>query len=356
MGRVGKPSAGPMKPGSGIPTGPTNKLPIVKPQPGKPTGTQPGKPTGTQPGKPEGKQTGKLDGKQPGKPTGTQPGKPIGTQAGKPTGTPPGKLTGTQLGKTSSTTAAGKTPSTTPAGKLSLTQRYLPSNALTQIGGLTAPAGTSLGGAKILNDAKTKISQGQLGTLTQPEIDQLLNAAKTPAQKNAVAQALQEDWDRKHLLGGGVPPGGPGPVIIVDQPPVVVPGPGVLPGTADIPAPPSSVEPALPTWDRRVLKVENNTGETLTLYLQYCTLTDQNEWVWLPADPAKPLIFRNLAPGRRVFLKHNGWRINASQVRLWAVSASGRQWLSFKDENLVLVPEPYQAPDMETFVYPFNNQ
>jgi hypothetical protein len=111
----------------------------------------------------------------------------------------------------------------------------------------------------------------------------------------------------------------------------------------------------------RLLQVQNNTAQRLTVFVQYFALTDQGTWAWLPADPSnsdQPLAF-DLDAGQTAYLSDNGNAIAASRVRLWAVSDK-QQWGKYKDEDLWLVPEQddqgnhvYIAAEMKTFNFTF---
>jgi hypothetical protein len=114
---------------------------------------------------------------------------------------------------------------------------------------------------------------------------------------------------------------------------------------------------------RCYLCVKNDTEEKLTVYVQYRTLTDKDEWQWFPADPGKSdeAVAYELDPGEEAGLRHEGWSVNASRVRIWAVAVeSGSEWLDNKDEDLWLVPDGgggeryYLAPRMESYTVTFS--
>jgi hypothetical protein len=116
------------------------------------------------------------------------------------------------------------------------------------------------------------------------------------------------------------------------------------------------------TWQTcRYLRVKNNTGEKLTVYLQYRTWTTKRCYAWYPADPAtsdQVLVFE-IAPGAETDLYHDNWRINASRARLWAESATG-EWNEYEGKDLWLVEADksgehyYYGDAMETFTFTFN--
>src|SRR5262249_62389407 len=65
---------------------------------------------------------------------------------------------------------------------------------------------------------------------------------------------------------------------------------------------------------QRYLKVKNDTGGKLKVFVQYRAKTDKGAWVWLPASPedsAKALVFE-LADGEAVYLKAGEQRIAGS--------------------------------------------
>jgi hypothetical protein len=112
----------------------------------------------------------------------------------------------------------------------------------------------------------------------------------------------------------------------------------------------------------RYLCVRNATQETLTVYVQYRTLTDQNEYAWLPGDPkdATEAVAFTIPAGKTTYLTHDDFRINASRVRIWAKSENSN-WPAYKDKDLWLVPEQdergehfYVAAEMGTFTFTFN--
>lgn len=90
----------------------------------------------------------------------------------------------------------------------------------------------------------------------------------------------------------------------------------------------------------RQLRVVNNSGEKVTVYVQYCTLDNKDKESWLPADPRKTLDAAafTLEPGQAKLLKHDNEVISANRVRIWAASATG-SWKEFRDRDLWLVPE-----------------
>jgi hypothetical protein len=111
---------------------------------------------------------------------------------------------------------------------------------------------------------------------------------------------------------------------------------------------------------RRMLKIKNDTGAQLKVFVQYRALTDKT-WTWLPANPdesAKALTYE-LGDGQELYVKDAETKIAASRVRIWAEAGDGK-WYQFRDEDLWLVPEMndrgehvYQATEMKTFTFIF---
>lgn len=87
------------------------------------------------------------------------------------------------------------------------------------------------------------------------------------------------------------------------------------------------------------LRVVNNTGEPLRVYLQYETLVN-GRWTWLPADPKNPALTYSWGPGDDFFVAVEGARINARRVRIWAQGKnSGKRWVDYQNRDLWLPPE-----------------
>jgi hypothetical protein len=118
-------------------------------------------------------------------------------------------------------------------------------------------------------------------------------------------------------------------------------------------------EPVASWQTQRYLQVKNDTGEKLTVYVQYRTFTDKGTWRWYPAKSEEALAYE-LDPGETTCLADEGWQIRASRVRIWAVAGeSGHTWDQYEKEDLWLVPETfrgiqcYEAEEMETFTFTF---
>ena len=100
------------------------------------------------------------------------------------------------------------------------------------------------------------------------------------------------------------------------------------------------IDTAVKQTSRR-LRVTNATAGPVTLYLTYEAKVSDGTTQWFPAEPGeagKALTFE-LAAGEQADLSDNDWLIRASRVRLWAAAPTGKQWNTFKDQDLWLVPE-----------------
>jgi hypothetical protein len=138
--------------------------------------------------------------------------------------------------------------------------------------------------------------------------------------------------------------------------------------TAD-PAPPDVADPSpsekaeTAVQAQRFLRVENATGERLTVCVQYRCLTEDGDWGWFPADPATSTdaITVRLDPGQVMNIQDQGSDITASRVRIWGMTAT-RKWLTYQGQDLWLVTEQdnqgrhrYFAPEMGTFTFTFDS-
>lgn len=110
----------------------------------------------------------------------------------------------------------------------------------------------------------------------------------------------------------------------------------------------------------RALSVKNNTGGKLTVYLQYRTQAAKGDWQWFPANPgqAKDALSFTVDAGQEASFQDKNATINASRVRIWAVSEKNEEWNEYKNKDLWLVPEidadkqhSYIAPAIELFTH-----
>jgi hypothetical protein len=118
---------------------------------------------------------------------------------------------------------------------------------------------------------------------------------------------------------------------------------------------------------QRYLKIKNETNETLTVFVQYRTQVNGEQWLWLPADPKKSAdaVPLQVPPGKEIYAEVDKNRILCSRARLWAkASSKGTEWLEYKDQDLWLVPEVdkenprehvYFAPEAQTFRFVFKS-
>jgi len=73
----------------------------------------------------------------------------------------------------------------------------------------------------------------------------------------------------------------------------------------------------LTKFDRRYLRVKNNTKEKLDVFVQYETITDTKGWMWFPKAPGQDqAVTYTLASGQELDLAHDDWTVNARRVRL----------------------------------------
>ncbi len=191
-----------------------------------------------------------------------------------------------------------------------------------------------LGGGKILTDQQKKKLQHVM-----------YKKDLSPEEKSALGKVLSgtqlTGGDRQTLSG----------LLATDR--------GLTPDQRDILNQAMQVDMA--THDRKYVRVHNATPEPLRVWVQYHTFTDQDEWLWFPVNPdeaATGLEFE-LPPGQTVNVQDEQWRINASRIRIWAKSSSGRAWHTYKTRDCWLVPENdagerlYQAADMGVFTFAF---
>jgi hypothetical protein len=111
-------------------------------------------------------------------------------------------------------------------------------------------------------------------------------------------------------------------------------------------------------WDRKFLKVRNVTRQPLRVYIHYRT-RDRREWTWLPEEPVNEegSVHFVLKPGQWMRVWDGRRRVDASRVRIWAETKSGKELAEHKNKDFWLVPEEtphvYYAPEKETEPYLF---
>src|SRR5262249_37451087 len=107
-----------------------------------------------------------------------------------------------------------------------------------------------------------------------------------------------------------------------------------------------SYEQRAPRKDRRYLRVANNTGQAVEVTGQYEAHMTDGTWKWHVAT-------WNFEPGETASLNHDGWKVNARRMRIWAQSKT-HEWVGNKNKDVWLAPEPYRASGgMSTFTFTF---
>lgn len=101
---------------------------------------------------------------------------------------------------------------------------------------------------------------------------------------------------------------------------------------------------ALSKREEQFLRLENATGERLTVWVHYNTLADKDAFEWLPTKPVDPekALRYVVEPNATVYLADQGTRIAAARARLWAESDSGYKWLTYRDKDLKMKPAEKQ--------------
>jgi hypothetical protein len=151
-------------------------------------------------------------------------------------------------------------------------------------------------------------------------------------------------------------------------PPVYAPPVMELTGGSTLPSGGISASSYPPTvaaiqQTERYLKIKNNTGDRLRVYVQHYSMTAGGEWAWLPDRPGENLapFGYDFEPGEEAVLGNAQGNLAAHCVRVWARSPSGLEWADYRNADLYLVPEQdangdryYVAPDRETFTFSFD--
>jgi hypothetical protein len=207
--------------------------------------------------------------------------------------------------------------------------------------------GTAAGGQKPPATSQTgsgikpysKILQGTLNNNTQVSLS---GGERTAIQRLANSQPLTQD-DRSalsNLLFSGRPGLSEDELraisfgLIEDQSrdrPAATAATVVSRSAGDRSPPPGAVR-----QDRRFLRVFNNSGAPVKLWVQYNVPDDQGG-VWVPGDPDESdnALRYDLAPGKAYDLHHNGDRVAANRVRFWALSPT-QTWSRNANTDLVL--------------------
>lgn len=105
-------------------------------------------------------------------------------------------------------------------------------------------------------------------------------------------------------------------------------------------------------FDRKVVRIRNNTSETIKVSLKYRTKTDKDRFQWYPDGPGEETWATwTFAPGEESFLEHEGFKINADRLRLVAFNEDkSHAWDQFRDQDYVICEEGYDAFVMSVFV------
>jgi hypothetical protein len=126
-----------------------------------------------------------------------------------------------------------------------------------------------------------------------------------------------------------------------------------------------SPAPEVAWQNERILQIKNDTGQKLTVWVQYRTQAGGMEFSWLPANPEESdqAVAYELNPGEETCLETDGGLLSASRVRIWAESEDGQTWDQHKGEDLWLVTEDhgdqgrfYYGEEMETFTFTFSRE
>lgn len=105
-------------------------------------------------------------------------------------------------------------------------------------------------------------------------------------------------------------------------------------------------------YNRKVVRIRNNTSETVKVSLKYRTLTDKGDLKWYPDAPDKETwATYTFAPGEEAFVEHDGFRINADRLRLFITNEDrSHVWSQFRDQDYVVCEDGYGAFVMDVHV------
>jgi hypothetical protein len=139
----------------------------------------------------------------------------------------------------------------------------------------------------------------------------------------------------------------PAPTLPIPEPsevgqPVQGGGPAPAPETPpQLPVAPEMPAPrAKSTWQtERSLRLVNRSGEALVVYVQ------------LPGEVG-PQSY-NLGDGEELLVTRDGQPRSATRLRVWA-RGGGKAWDRYKDDDLVLAPEPYRAETIAEYKLTLN--
>lgn len=86
----------------------------------------------------------------------------------------------------------------------------------------------------------------------------------------------------------------------------------------------TAADPSNKLYERKYLRVINETPEKLKVYLKYYAYTTDKEWKWFPEPPGKAgAATYTFEPGESAILYHEEWKVNGNRFRIWA-EAAGR--------------------------------
>jgi hypothetical protein len=111
-----------------------------------------------------------------------------------------------------------------------------------------------------------------------------------------------------------------------------------------------------PYQNQRYLKVKNDTGQKLTVWVRYRSLDGNGDWAWLPGSG--DAMEYQLEPGQETYLAVDDRQLCASRVHIWAETADGQQMDEYREQDLWLVPEKddndehwYAGSQVEDFTF-----
>ena len=108
-------------------------------------------------------------------------------------------------------------------------------------------------------------------------------------------------------------------------------------------------------WER-TLRIENNSSNTIRVYVKYYTKTTEDNWQWFSPEGSW-----TFAPGESATLSDpppEDFRVRGKYVRVWAESTDGQwHWDKYKDQNLELVDPRfgYAASSREVRTHRFSD-
>lgn len=105
------------------------------------------------------------------------------------------------------------------------------------------------------------------------------------------------------------------------------------------------------------LELVNNSGEWLSVCLQYYTLGPENTWYWYPDIGRTRWLEYSIAPGAQTLLTHEGFTIHAHSVHIWATGqTTGKQWVTYgrNAAPLRLSPLYGYGGNLQTFTFTFS--